>query len=250
MKWSFCIVLGLLGSSFGQQAGTLTEEYRPSLPLQVCEATSCTVEETWVVLDADSRYLYSVADSAVSCQPNGSFDPELCPDGLTCALNCAIDGIDQNGYNNVHGVSSTNSELRLNYVTESAQGTVVGSRLYLVSPDDEYRLFYLKNHELAFDVDLSRFPCGLNAALYFSEMEADGGMVSYPSNGAGAKYGTGYCDGQCIHYLKYSIGEVNLQDSSVFGICCTEMDILEANRYSEMHETIYNQKETSITFFP
>lgn len=35
----------------------------------------------------------------------------------------------------------------------------------------------------------------MNAALYFSEMDASGGSGTY--NAAGAKYGTGYCDAQC-----------------------------------------------------
>jgi len=46
------------------------------------------------------------------------------------------------------------------------------------------------------DVDVSNLPCGLNGAVYFSEMEADGGAGKYPTNKAGAKYGTGYCDSQ------------------------------------------------------
>ena len=36
-------------------------------------------------------------------------------------------------------------------------------------------MFKLKNKEFTFDVDVSELPCGLNGALYFVEMEADGG---------------------------------------------------------------------------
>jgi hypothetical protein len=39
-------------------------------------------------------------------------------------------------------------------------------------------------------------------------MEADGGMGKYSANKAGAKYGTGYCDSQCPHDIKYINGEV------------------------------------------
>lgn len=38
---------------------------------------------------------------------------------------------------------------------------------------------------------LSQLPCGLNGAVYFSQMDADGGMARFPTNKAGAKYGTG-----------------------------------------------------------
>ena len=57
------------------------------------------------------------------------------------------------------------------------------------------------------DVDVSKLPCGLNGALYFVSMDADGGMARFPTNEAGAKYGTGYCDAQCPHDLKWINGE-------------------------------------------
>ena len=50
-----------------------------------------------------------------------------------------------------------------------------------------------------------RHSCGLNGALYFVAMDADGGYSKYPT--AGAKYGTGYCDAQCPHDLKWINGE-------------------------------------------
>ena len=73
-------------------------------------------------------------------------------------------------------------------------------------------MFYLKNREFSFDVDDSLLPCGLNGALYFVEMSEDGGLAQYETNGAGAKYGTGYCDAQCPHDLKWINGEANLLD--------------------------------------
>lgn len=73
---------------------------------------------------------------------------------------------------------------------------------------DAYQMFTLMGNEFAFDVDLSTVECGLNSALYFVAMEADGGMGSFPTNEAGAKYGTGYCDAQCARDLKYIGGMV------------------------------------------
>jgi len=104
--------------------------------------------------------------------------------------------------------------------------------------DTKYQIFKLKNKEFTFDVDVSNLPCGLNGALYFVEMAADGG--SFPGNKAGAKYGTGYCDAQCPHDLKFINGEANTIDwkpnpndknsgSGMYGTCCTEMDIWESN---------------------
>merc|ERR1712002_369238 len=119
-------------------------------------------------------------------------------------------------------------------------GTNIGSRMYLLAPGgDEYQIFKLKNKEFTFDVDVSELPCGLNGALYFVEMEEDGGL-SYSTNEAGAAYGTGYCDAQCPHDMKWINGEANCEDwqpsdndinSGVghYGTCCIEMDIWEAN---------------------
>lgn len=48
----------------------------------------------------------------------------------------------------------------------------------------------------------------MNGALYFVSMDLDGGKSKYPSNTAGAKYGTGYCDSQCPRDLKFIAGKV------------------------------------------
>ena len=40
----------------------------------------------------------------------------------------------------------------------------------------------LLNKEFTFDVDVSSLDCGLNGALYFVEMEADGGKSKFPTN--------------------------------------------------------------------
>lgn len=72
-------------------------------------------------------------------------------------------------------------------------------------------MFNLLNKEFTFDVDVSNLPCGLNGAVYFSQMDADGGLSKYPTNKAGAKYGTGYCDAQCPQDVKFINGEANSQ---------------------------------------
>ena len=96
-------------------------------------------------------------------------------------------------------------------------------------------MFKLKNKEFTFTVDVSQLDCGLNGALYFVQMDQDGGSSKYPSNKAGAKYGTGYCDAQCPHDIKFIDGEANIVDwnsttaMGKYGTCCAEMDIWEAN---------------------
>jgi cellulose 1,4-beta-cellobiosidase len=87
-------------------------------------------------------------------------------------------------------------------------GSNIGSRTYMMDGDN-YMMFKLKNREFSVDVDVSNLPCGLNGALYFVEMEKDGGKSAHPTNKAGAKYGTGYCDAQCPHDVKWINGEAN-----------------------------------------
>jgi hypothetical protein len=83
-----------------------------------------------------------------------------------------------------------------------------------MADETHYQMFKLLNKEFTFDVDLSALPCGLNGALYFSEMDADGGMSKYSTNRAGAKYGTGYCDSQCPRDIKFINGEVSYRPVS------------------------------------
>jgi cellulose 1,4-beta-cellobiosidase len=104
-----------------------------------------------------------------------------------------LEGVPQSDWANNFGVSAINGNTGVSM--QLVTGSNVGNRLYILDGDNYY-LFKLKNREFSVDVDVSTLPCGLNGALYFVEMEADGG-AKYPNNKAGAKYGTGYCDAQC-----------------------------------------------------
>ena len=48
-------------------------------------------------------------------------------------------------------------------------------------------------------------------------MDADGGTSKHPTNKGGAKYGTGYCDAQCPHDVKWINGKANSLSVSVAG---------------------------------
>lgn len=106
-----------------------------------------------------------------------------------------------------------------------------------------YMMFKLMGKEFSFDVDVSQLDCGLNGALYFVEMDQDGGKSKHPTNMCGAAYGTGYCDAQCPHDMKWINGEANVKDwkpsdtdpnsgTGHYGTCCAEMDIWESNKWS------------------
>ena len=227
----------LIAAVQGQQVGTNQAENHPSLTVQSCtKSGGCQSESMSVVIDSNWRWTHTTTGTK-NCYTGNEWDKSLCPDGKTCAQNCALDGA---AYQSTYGVMSSGSALTLKFVTHGPYSTNIGSRLYLLESESQYKLFKLKNKEFTFDVDVSKLPCGLNGALYMVEMEADGGMSKYPGNKCGAKYGTGYCDAQCPHDLKFINGEANCEDWKAsktdknsgighYGTCCNEMDIWESN---------------------
>ena len=199
---SALLAFSLLAITRGQQPGTLTAETHPSLPAEHCTTSGgCTTLQTSVVLDSNWRWVHSTS-SATNCYTGNTWDTTLCPDPTTCAENCALDGAE---YASTYGITSSGNALTLQFVT----GSNVGSRVYLLADETNYQMFQLINQEFTFDVDMSQLPCGLNGAVYLSQMDSDGGVAKYPTNKAGAKYGTGYCDSQCPQDIKFINGQVS-----------------------------------------
>ncbi|KAK0610646.1 glycoside hydrolase family 7 protein [Bombardia bombarda] len=209
-----------------QQIGTAIPENHPKLPTQKCTiAGGCKTINTSIVLDAFSRNLHKIDDVKTGCSVGGA----LCPDAAACAKNCALEGMDYAA----HGVVTSGDALTLNQWLKGPDGeyVTVTPRTYLVAEDDKnYENYQLLNAELSFDVDLSKLVCGMNGALYLSEMEIDGGRSEL--NPAGAQYGTGYCDAQCPA-LGFINGEANI--NGTYGACCNEMDIWEANALAQVY---------------
>merc|ERR1712130_774446 len=205
-----------------------------------CGSSGCTTKHTSVVIDSNWRWTH-VKGETTNCYTGNLWDPDLCPDAATCSKNCEIEGADKE-YSNTYGVESSDdaNSLSLKFVTEGPYTTNIGSRLYMLNAgsEDKYKMFRLKNREFTFTVDDSQIDFGLNGALYFVAMEQDGGAKRHGN--AGAKYGTGYCDAQCPHDLKWINNEANMEDwvpsetdenagTGRYGTCCTEIDLWEAN---------------------
>ncbi|KAF8708962.1 glycosyl hydrolase 7 (cellulase C) family, partial [Rhizoctonia solani] len=232
--------LSLLSAIRAQQVGTQKAEVHPTLTWQKCtKSGGCqTQSQGKIVLDANWRWVHNTG-GYTNCYTGQAWDSTLCSDPVKCAQGCAVDGAD---YSGTYGISASGNSLTLKFVTKT-DNTNIGSRVYLLADDTKYQMFKLKNQEFTFDVDVSNLPCGLNGALYFSQMDADGGMAKYSNNKAGAKYGTGYCDAQCPKDIKFINGEANVLDwkgssndansgTGRYGTCCNEMDVWEANSVS------------------
>ncbi|PBK99673.1 concanavalin A-like lectin/glucanase [Armillaria gallica] len=187
------------------QVRTLTAENHPTLRVQTCTSSgSCTAQSSSITLDSNWRWIHQVS-SSTNCYTGNTWDTSICPDPIACASNCALDGVD---YAGTYGITTSSDALTSKFVTQGPSSTNIGSRVYLLdSIGSKYQMFNLKNQEFTFDVDMSALPCGLNGALYFVDMDADGGVSRFPANKAGAKYGTGYCDSQCPHGIKFINGQ-------------------------------------------
>lgn len=214
MKTNFALLLAALAATraSAQKACSVTEENAPSLTWSQCsEGGSCTEVTGGLVIDANWRWTHTV-EGYDNCYTGAEWDTTLCPDGETCAENCCVDGAD---YEATYGVTTSGNSVSIRLVTENDEGTNVGARLYLTESEDAYQMFHLLGNEFSFTVDSSQVPCGLNGALYFISMDADGGSSKFPTNQAGAKYGTGYCDAQCARDLKWINGIVSFLSSVV-----------------------------------
>jgi len=233
-------VLLVSSRALAQQAGTRSED-KPTITLKECTlAGGCTSRQAKLTLDANWRWIHKVGGHE-NCYTGNKWEGGICSDPATCAQQCALEGVSRQQYENTYGIKQVQDGVRLNFVTDHQYGTNVGSRLYVMEDDENYAMFHLKNREFSFEVDVSELYCGMNGAMYFTEMQANGGK-GIGHNAAGAKYGTGYCDAQCPHDIKFIDGEANVVDwkpnpndlsnnmgAGKYGACCAEMDIWEAN---------------------
>ncbi len=204
LKTIWAVYFALLKLSASQQIGTKIPEVHPKITTFKCtKGGGCTAQNTSIVLDTDWRLVSAVDGSGICKEPGlGGLNKTLCPDVVTCAKNCALEGVNYTAM----GVHTNNADsMTLNmYVGDLG----VSPRVYLLDPSDtNYKGLKLVNGEFTFDVDMSNLPCGMNGALYLSEMSLTGARSNL--NAAGASMGTGYCDAQCPTTYTWNNGVVS-----------------------------------------
>lgn len=184
----------LLWGLVAAQSPDNTTEVHPKLTTYKCtKSGGCVAQHTALVLEASQHKIYQRDHPDYNCG-DSTVNATACPDEATCQQNCILQG--NSDYTN-NGVFTNGSDLTL--VMLGANGTQENSpRIYLLNEaEDAYEMMHLTGQEFTFDVDVSKLPCGMNSALYLSEMEARGGQEGSDLAVAGAPYGTGYCDAQC-----------------------------------------------------
>lgn len=212
----------------GAQSVGPTKEVHPRLTTWKCTtAGGCKSQNTALVIDSLAHPLYQRDEPSRNCGDWGqAANSTACPDLATCQKNCVMDGVSDY---TTRGIFTSGGALTLKQLHPQGRW-VVSPRVYLLAEhEQEYEMIKLTGQEFTFDVDVSKLPCGMNGALYLSEMEADGGKKTEPLNEGGAFMGTGYCDAQCFT-TPFINGVGNLDGS---GSCCNELDIWEANSAAE-----------------
>lgn len=183
--------LGLTLAGLATAQTPVGTEAHPQLTTYRCTVADGCVEATnYLVLDSSAHYIHQI-NSTESCGSWGSApNATACPTEEACAQNCIQEGETDYGS---HGVTTDGASLRMQMIVNNAS---VSPRVYLLDETEEkYEMVKFTGYEFAFDVDATKLPCGMNSALYLSEMEAEGGKSEL--NPGGAARGTGYCDAQC-----------------------------------------------------
>ncbi|KAK1978632.1 family 7 glycosyl hydrolase [Colletotrichum cereale] len=204
----------------GQTPGKQTDNH-PKLETFRCTVNDgCQKKTNYIVADSSQHQIKT--SGGVSCA-NGDNPPNstACTSPEDCASNCVIEGISD--YSAI-GVTTRGTDIRMTIFNNS--GAEIRPRVYLLEENKKrYEMISLTGSEFTFDVDMTKLPCGLNGALYLSEMPPDGGKNSSSLNKLGPAWGTGYCDAQCFK-TSFINGVGNFEGS---GSCCNELDIWEAN---------------------
>ncbi|KAK4177407.1 family 7 putative glycoside hydrolase [Triangularia setosa] len=238
-----------LAAVFAQKKGNYNPENHPPFQWAKCMSPSnCSIINGEVVLDANWRWVHDNSfRTCVEQNQDGTqwWNPSVCDLGNeqpgstnNCTSKCLLEGAGD--YRAYYGVTAAKNKLTQKLITRIEFATNVGSRLFLLESKNKYQTFTLLGNELSFDVDLSTVGCGINSALYFVAMDADGGMERHkPYNQAGAEYGTGYCDGSCQNNQRFVGGraatnkhDARWQEWQEDGACCPEFAVWNSNAHS------------------
>jgi|ERR1712232_608317 len=117
----------------------------------------CDDQQKSISLDANWRWTHRAGET-VNCYTDETWDAGACPDGETCAKNCAAGAVDEETWEGTYGVKKNGNGLDLGFVTHGPYSVNVGSRSYVMENDKEYKLFSMLQKEITFDVDLSNMP--------------------------------------------------------------------------------------------
>jgi cellulose 1,4-beta-cellobiosidase len=132
----FAALAALVASATAQKVCSLTAESHPPMSWSKCTAGgSCTNVAGSVTLDSNWRWTHHLT-GATNCYSGNDWDTSVCPDGVSCAANCCVEGAD---YASTYGITTSGNSLNLKFVTKGQHSTNIGSRTYLMESDTKYQ---------------------------------------------------------------------------------------------------------------
>ena len=164
MNFVLCALLLSYSYQVSAQKAGMTQDDHPTITLKECTLSGgCSESQAKLTLDANWRWIHR---DQVNCYTDNLWDNSICNDPKACAKQCAVEGVSADKYRSTYGIEQIAGGVKVNFVTEHQYGTNVGSRLYVLDGDEnKYKLFYLKNREFSFDVDVSNLECGINVGV-------------------------------------------------------------------------------------
>jgi len=121
----------LVSFASGQQAGTLGDNYLMPMSLGECTSSGCTSQKKSLALDSNWRWNHKVGEPE-NCYTGSAWDKTACPDGETCAKNCAVGGVPLKDWEGTYGVKESGDGVSVGFVTQGPYSKNVGSRSYMM----------------------------------------------------------------------------------------------------------------------
>lgn len=186
----------ILSYSGGMRFNKTTPNHTPLFPIKI----EGKVLNTSLTIDSNWRRVHLKNDDTKSCfNETGLWN---CLDYKTCIDTCLIDGITMPEWKESFNIEiiHENDSSKVQLGLPSSRDAKSGPRLLLLDESQrKYQPFNLLNKKVSFTVDTSKVGCGLNGALYFTNMD----LINNISDAAGPSYGMGYSDAQIPTDYKY-----------------------------------------------
>ena len=111
MKQSAFVIAALLGHISAQQVGNQKQETHLPMGLKTCtKSNGCQLVQKFITMDANWRWLHNTG-GYTNCYTGNEWNTQFCPDPVTCAKNCALDGVPSSDWANTYGVHGDDNTL-------------------------------------------------------------------------------------------------------------------------------------------
>ena len=88
-------------------------------------------------LDSSWRWTHQAVETA-NCYTDSEWDTSVCPDGETCAKNCAVGAVPEAEWSGTYGVAQVGNVVSVGFVTQGPNSVNVGYRSHLIKSNTEF----------------------------------------------------------------------------------------------------------------